>query len=154
LVREFKEITRLHFSKLSFPVSGRIEGDGYVLTVGKRVVIWPASEVGEDDKGRFAVLTPGDMFVDEKVLVRVEEEPDDQPGYRDTTLTLRELADTNPYEQALWRNKIYPESVNLLVPAENLLCVVFGFDGNFKWVDGGETIGPNPLGALIEPGGD
>lgn len=124
MVREFKEIARLRLSKLSFPVSGRIDGDGYVLTAGKRVVTWPASEVGEDDKGRFAVLTPGDMFVDEKVLVRVEEEPDELHGYRDTAVTLRELADTTPYEQALWRNKIYPESVNLLMPAENSLCVL------------------------------
>ena len=153
VVREFKKIARLQFSKLSVFVSGQIKADGYVLLIGQRVVVWPTSEEGEDKKGRFAILVPGDMFADENIMAQVEEEPDDQSGYRDTTLTFRELADTNPYEQALWRNKSCPESINLLVPAENLLCVVFGFDGKYKWVDGGETIGPNPLCAMIEPCG-
>jgi hypothetical protein len=150
IVRDFNIVARFIISKLSTRVTGEIKGGKFTVSVGRNSFDLPVIRCDEDEDGSFAELEPGDMLLEDNLLVRVEKEFDNPPGYEDTTLTIYELADPTPLEQALWRNKINPERVNLLVPPESSLSLCFKYNGAFQWADSGETTGKKPLGKWLD----
>lgn len=131
-IRPFRQHIERGASTPTLEMVGRIEGSRAIVeAVGQRVEL-ATVEVGEDERGPYAVVSESEQPLPDgfRLVAEVELEEDSPPGGH-INLRLegrhREVA-----KEELRRRGIDPDSVNLLVPAERSYSVYFDCDGNIN----------------------
>lgn len=148
VVRPFNDAIAPTSGTLAHHVAACIVGSEFRITLLGRDFAIPAREVGSDRYGEFALIDASETEVTEGwwLTVSAEHEWDEVAGEatRGCEIKLAQPGDIEPLRDALRRQGVDPDTVNIAVPDRSHISVSFGPRGQ---KDGYGYGGPSTLPA-------